>query len=61
MIDRANLRCEVEVDGGIDEETAPLASSRRRGRVRGGVIGFGRHRWAITAAMSRLSAADSWR
>jgi len=27
MIERANLRCEVEVDGGVDEETAPLAAA----------------------------------
>jgi len=27
MIENANLRCEVEVDGGVDEETAPLAAA----------------------------------
>jgi ribulose-phosphate 3-epimerase len=27
MIERANLHCEVEVDGGVDEETAPLAAA----------------------------------
>jgi ribulose-phosphate 3-epimerase len=27
MIERANPRCELEVDGGVDEETAPLAAA----------------------------------
>jgi ribulose-phosphate 3-epimerase len=27
MLDRMKLSCEVEVDGGVDEETAPLAAA----------------------------------
>ena len=27
MVERMKLSCEIEVDGGVDEETAPLAAT----------------------------------
>jgi len=56
MVDRVNPRCEVEVDGGIDAETAPLASSAGADVFVAGSSVFG-DRSAISAAMSRLCAA----
>ena len=41
MVERMKLNCEVEVDGGVDEETAPLAVGGRR-RSRGRNFGFWR-------------------
>ena len=56
MIDRANLRCELEVDGGVDESTAPLAASAGADVFVAGSSVFGHHE-GITAAMDRLRAA----
>ena len=56
MIDRANLRCELEVDGGVDESTAPLAESSGADVFVAGSSVFG-HQEGITAAMDRLRAA----
>lgn len=56
MIDRANLRCELEVDGGVDESTAPLAASSGADVFVAGSSVFG-HQEGITAAMDRLRAA----
>ena len=56
MIDRANLRCELEVDGGVDESTAPLPASAGADVFVAGSSVFG-HQEGITAAMDRLRAA----
>jgi len=56
MIDRLHIRCEIEVDGGIDEKTASLAATAgadvfvARSSIFGASDG-------ITAAMGRLRAA----
>ena len=53
MIDDAKLNCELEVDGGIDEQTAPLAvAAGARVLVAGSSI-FGAAD-GIAAAMQRL-------
>jgi ribulose-phosphate 3-epimerase len=56
MIERANLHCELEVDGGVDESTAPLAASAGADVFVAGSSVFGHHE-GITAAMERLRAA----
>jgi ribulose-phosphate 3-epimerase len=56
MIDRANPRCELEVDGGVDESTAPLVASSGADVFVAGSSVFG-HQEGITAAMDRLRAA----
>ena len=56
MIDRGNLKCELEVDGGIDAQTAPQAvKSGARVLVAGNAI-FGATE-SVTAAMAKLRAA----
>ena len=56
MIDRAHLRCELEVDGGVDESTAPLAASSGADVFVAGSSVFGNQE-GITAAMDRLRVA----
>ena len=56
MIDRAHLRCELEVDGGVDESTAPLAASSGADVFVAGSSVFG-YQEGITTAMDRLRAA----
>ena len=56
MIDRANLRCELEVDGGVDESTAPLAAWSGADVFVAGSSVF-EYQEGITAAMDRLRAA----
>lgn len=53
MIEHANPRCEVEVDGGVDEVTAPLASAAGADVFVAGSSIFGDSR-GVAAAMSRL-------
>jgi ribulose-phosphate 3-epimerase len=56
MIDHANPRCELEVDGGVDELTAPLAALSGADVFVAGSSVFGYHE-GITAAIDRLRAA----
>jgi len=59
LIERRQLACEVEVDGGIDVETAPLAVRAGATVLVAGSALFG-EKLGIAAAMSRLrSAADA--
>lgn len=53
MVDKVNPRCEVEVDGGIDEETAPLAAEAGANVFVAGSSVFG-DRAGVTWAMERL-------
>jgi ribulose-phosphate 3-epimerase len=55
MIDRMKLVCELEVDGGIDEETAPLAAEAGAGVFVAGSSIFG-NKLGVASAMSRLRA-----
>jgi ribulose-phosphate 3-epimerase len=56
MIKPANSECDVEVDGGIDAETAPLAVAAGANVLVAGTAIFG-EREGIAAAMERLRAA----
>jgi ribulose-phosphate 3-epimerase len=56
MIKQANLGCDVEVDGGIDANTAPLAVAAGANVLVAGTAIFG-EREGIAAAMERLRAA----
>jgi ribulose-phosphate 3-epimerase len=56
MIEGLHLRCEVEVDGGVDEETAPLAYAAGANVFVAGSSVFGDHR-GVAASMNRLRAA----
>jgi ribulose-phosphate 3-epimerase len=56
MIKQANLGCDVEVDGGIDANTAPLAVAAGANVLVAGTAIFG-EREEIAAAMERLRAA----
>lgn len=56
MIDRANLLCELEVDGGVDESTAALAATSGADVFVAGSSVFGYHD-GITAGINRLMAA----
>jgi ribulose-phosphate 3-epimerase len=56
MIKQANLGCDVEVDGGIDTKTAPLAVAAGANVLVAGTAIFG-EREGIAAAMERLRAA----
>jgi ribulose-phosphate 3-epimerase len=58
MIEQANPDCELEVDGGIDVGTAPLASAAGADVFVAGSSIFG-DRSGITEAMARLRAAIS--
>ena len=53
MIERTNLNCEVEVDGGVDEETAPLASAAGADVFVAGSSVFG-NKAGVATAMSQL-------
>lgn len=56
MIEQVNPACDLEVDGGIDEETAPLAVAAGATVLVAGTSVFG-DRQGITAAMKGLQAA----
>jgi ribulose-phosphate 3-epimerase len=58
MIDRLNPRCELEVDGGIEHDTAPEALEAGANVF---VVGTGifRHRAGITAAIAQLRAISA--
>jgi ribulose-phosphate 3-epimerase len=53
MVEHLNGRCEVEVDGGIDQETAPLASAAGADVFVAGSSIFG-DKAGVATAMSRL-------
>jgi ribulose-phosphate 3-epimerase len=53
MIQHANFSCEIEVDGGIDQTTAPLAAAAGADVFVAGSSIFGNSA-GVTAAMSRL-------
>ncbi len=53
MIERANPSCEIEVDGGIDEETAPLAAAAGAGVFVAGSSIFGSSA-GVESAIKRL-------
>src|SRR5208283_1449304 len=55
MVQRLNGRCEVEVDGGVDEMTAPLAGAAGADVFVAGSSIFGDHA-GVAAAMRRLRA-----
>jgi ribulose-phosphate 3-epimerase len=56
MIEQSHARCEVEVDGGVDEETAPLANAAGANVLVAGSSIFGNSAGVVTA-MNRLRAA----
>jgi ribulose-phosphate 3-epimerase len=56
MIELANTRCEVEVDGGIDPETAPLAVAAGADVLVAGTAIFNEGE-TVAAAMDRLRAS----
>ena len=56
MIERVKATCEVEVDGGIDADTAPLAVAEGADVVVAGTAIFG-ERESVGAAMQRLRAS----
>ena len=56
MVARLNARCEVEVDGGVDEATAPLAGAAGADVFVAGSSIFG-DRAGVGEAMSRLRAS----
>jgi ribulose-phosphate 3-epimerase len=56
MVERSNARCEVEVDGGVDEATAPLAGAAGADVFVAGSSIFG-YTAGVAAAMSRLRAS----
>lgn len=60
MIERTNLSCEVEVDGGVDEKTAPLASAAGADVFVAGSSIFG-DKAGVASAMSRLHACIAHR
>ena len=53
MVERMKLSCEVEVDGGVDEETAPLAAAAGADVLVAGSSIFGDGA-GVASAMSRL-------
>jgi len=53
MVERMRLSCEVEVDGGVDEETAPLAAAAGADVLVAGSSIFG-NQAGVAAAMGRL-------
>jgi ribulose-phosphate 3-epimerase len=53
MVDHLNARCEVEVDGGVDETTTPLAAAAGADVFVAGSSIFGNSA-GVAAAMSRL-------
>jgi len=56
MLDEVNCGCEVEVDGGVDEETAPLAAAAGANVFVAGSSIFG-DKTGVTTAMDRLRAS----
>jgi ribulose-phosphate 3-epimerase len=56
MIDQIKSGCDVEVDGGIDADTAPLAVAAGANILVAGTAIFGQSE-GVTAAMTRLRAA----
>ena len=56
MIKQMKLECDVEVDGGIDAETAPLAVTMGANVLVAGTAIFGENE-GVAAAMERLRAA----
>jgi ribulose-phosphate 3-epimerase len=56
MVEQVNPRCEVEVDGGVDEETAPLAAAAGADVFVAGSSVFGDSA-GVVAAITRLRAA----
>ncbi len=58
MIERINPKCELEVDGGIDAATAPLAVEAGANVLVAGTAIFGEGE-SVAAAMKRLRAAAS--
>jgi ribulose-phosphate 3-epimerase len=59
MVERLDGRCEVEVDGGIDEKTAPLASAAGASVLVAGSSIFADN-GGVAAAMSRLRASIAY-
>jgi ribulose-phosphate 3-epimerase len=55
MVERMRLSCEVEVDGGVDAETAPLAAAAGANVFVAGSSIFG-HKEGVTTAMDSLRA-----
>jgi len=55
MVDEVNPRCEVEVDGGVDEETAPLAAAAGANVFVAGSSIFG-DKAGVTTAIDSLRA-----
>ena len=55
MVERMSLSCEVEVDGGVDEETAPLAAAAGANVFVAGSSIFG-DKEGVTTAMDSLRA-----
>ncbi len=53
MVERMKLNCEVEVDGGVDEETAPLAAEAGADVFVAGSSIFG-NKAGVAAAMGKL-------
>ncbi len=53
MVERMKLSCEVEVDGGVDQETAPLAAEAGADVFVAGSSVFG-DKAGVTSAMGRL-------
>jgi ribulose-phosphate 3-epimerase len=53
MVERMKLSCEVEVDGGVDEETAPLAAEAGADVFVAGSSVFG-NKAGVAEAMGRL-------
>ena len=58
MIDQMKSGCDVEVDGGIDADTAPLAVAAGANILVAGTAIFGQSE-GVTAAMTRLRAASN--
>lgn len=56
MVERMKLNCEVEVDGGVDEETAPLAAEAGADVFVAGSSIFG-NKAGVAAAMGRLKTS----
>jgi ribulose-phosphate 3-epimerase len=59
MVERLDGRCEVEVDGGIDEKTAPLASAAGASVLVAGSSIF-TNNGGVATAMSRLRASIAY-
>jgi len=60
MVDKVNPHCEVEVDGGVDEETGPLAAEAGANVFVAGSSVFG-DKAGVTSAMERLYSSIAHR